>query len=347
LKKRTLIHDIAKELDISITTVSLVLNGKAKKYRISDALTERVLQHVAQVGYRPNQLAKSLRTGKTHVIGLILEDISNPFFAMIAWMIEKQAFARGYRILYCSTDNDTAKAKDLLTMFQERHLDGYIIAPTAGLEREIDALLKSDIPTVLFDRYLPDLPTDYIVVDGEAGAYQATAHLLAQGFTRVAFVTTESEQTQMDARLQGYLRALHEQALPPMVQRVALAYGGNRADSVAELHRFLMENPACEAVVFANNSLTICGLEAIAELGLRIPQDLAVVSFDDNDLFRLYSPAITVVTQPVAALAEAAINVLLDNLLDDKTTTLAKQQLTLPVALVVRASSLRAEVEAV
>ena len=342
MKKRTLIQDIAQQLDVSIATVSLVLNGKAKEHRISDALAERVLQHVEQVGYRPNQLAKSLRTGKTHVIGLIIEDISNPFFATVAWMIEKQAFARGYRILYCSTDNDTAKTKDLIAMFRERHLDGYIIAPPAGVEQEIEALLKSEIPTVLFDRYLPALPTDYIVVDGEDGAYQATRHLLEQGFTRIAFVTTESEQTQMSARLHGYQRAMHERALPLLVQRVPLSFGGNHAQSVAELSRFLAENPACEAAVFANNSLTLYALEAISELGLRIPQDLAVVSFDDNDLFRFYSPAITAVTQPVAALAEAAISVLLDKLSDDKAPAAALQQLTLPLELMVRKSSLRA-----
>jgi LacI family transcriptional regulator len=342
LKKRTLLHDIARHLDVSTATVSLVLNGKAKEHRISDALAERVRHYVAQVGYQPNQLAKSLRTGKTHVIGLIIEDISNPFFATVAWMIEKQAFARGYRILYCSTDNDTAKARDLLAMFRERHLDGYIIAPPAGVEAEIEALLKSQIPTVLFDRYLPGLPTDYIVVDGEAGAYQATEHLLAQGFTRVAFVTTESEQTQMHARLLGYQRAVQARGLAPLVQRVALAFGGSRAESVAELRRFLAENPTCDAVVFANNSLTICALEAIGELGWRIPQDLAVVSFDDNDLFRLYSPAITAVAQPVAALAEAAISVLLDKLRADKAPVAALRQLTLPPELLVRKSSLRA-----
>jgi len=343
LKKRTLIQDIAQQLDVSIATVSLVLNGKAKEHRISDALAERVLQHVEQVGYRPNQLAKSLRTGKTHVIGLIIEDISNPFFATVAWMIEKQAFARGYRILYCSTDNDTAKTKDLIAMFRERHLDGYIIAPPAGVEQEIEALLKSEIPTVLFDRYLPALPTDYIVVDGEDGAYQATRHLLEQGFTRIAFVSTESEQTQMNARLHGYQRAMHERALPLLVQRVPLAFGGNHAQSVAELRRFLTENSTCEAAVFANNSLTLYALEAISELGLRIPQDLAIVSFDDNDLFRFYSPAITAVTQPVAALAEAAISVLLDKLSDDKAPATALQQLTLPLELIVRKSSLRVE----
>ena len=342
MKKRTLIQDIAQQLDVSIATVSLVLNGKAKEHRISDALAERVLQYVEQVGYRPNQLAKSLRTGKTHVIGLIIEDISNPFFATVAWMIEKQAFARGYRILYCSTDNDPAKTRDLLAVFRERHLDGYIIAPPAGVEQEIEALLKSETPTVLFDRYLPELLTDYVVVDGEDGAYQATAHLLAQGFSRVAFVTTESEQTQMNARLHGYQRAMRERGLLPLVQRVALAFGGDHhGQSVTQIRQFLAEHPDCEAVVFANNSLTIYALEAIAELGLRIPQDLAVVSFDDNDLFRLYTPAITAVTQPVAALAEATINVLLDKLDATKAPALERQQLTLPLSLIVRKSSLR------
>jgi LacI family transcriptional regulator len=103
LKKRTLIHDIARHLEVSIATVSLVLNGKAKEHRISDALAERVLKYVDEVGYKPNQLAKSLRTGKTHVIGLIIEDISNPFFATVAWLIERHAFARGYRCIAAPT----------------------------------------------------------------------------------------------------------------------------------------------------------------------------------------------------------------------------------------------------
>jgi LacI family transcriptional regulator len=341
LKKRTLIHDIAKHLQVSIATVSLVLNGKAKEHRISDALAERVLKYVDEVGYKPNQLAKSLRTGKTHVIGLIIEDISNPFFATVAWLIERHAFARGYRILYCSTDNDTAKAKDLLTMFQERHIDGYIIAPPAGVEKEIESLLKSNIPTVLFDRYLPGLPTDYIVVDGEAGVYQATRHLLDQGLARIAFLTTESEQTQMASRLAGYTRAMHEQGQPLSVQRIPLDFEGNKEKCIAATYYFLQDNPACEAIIFANNSLTIYGLEAIARLGRRIPQELAVVSFDDNDLFRLHSPTITAIAQPVEALAETLINVLLEKLTTDQPEPTAVQELVLPTSLIVRGSSVR------
>jgi LacI family transcriptional regulator len=346
LKKRTLIHDIAKHLEVSIATVSLVLNGKAKEHRISDALAERVLKYVEEVGYKPNQLAKSLRTGKTHVIGLIIEDISNPFFATVAWLIERHAFARGYRILYCSTDNDTAKAKDLLMMFQERHIDGYIIAPPAGVEKEIESLLKSNIPTVLFDRYLPGLPTDYIVVDGEAGVHQATRHLLDQGLARIAFLTTDSEQTQMAARLDGYTRAMHTQGLPLSVQRIPLDFEGNKEKCIAAIYQFLQENPACEAVVFANNSLTIYGLEAIARLGRRIPQELAVISFDDNDLFRLHSPGITAIAQPVEALAETLINVLLEKLANGRPDLPAVQEIVLPASLIIRGSSVREQASA-
>lgn len=341
MKKRTLIHDIAKHLEVSIATVSLVLNGKAKEHRISDALAERVLHYVEQVGYKPNQLAKSLRTGKTHVIGLIIEDISNPFFATVAWLIEKHAFARGYRILYCSTDDDTAKAKDLIAMFQERHIDGYIIAPPTGVDAEIESLLKSNIPTVLFDRYLPGVPTDYVIVDGEAGSYQATQHLLEQGFSAIAFITTQSEQTQMTARLNGYQRAMREHNRPEQVQHVVLNFGGNKAENIVAIHDFLRDNPACEAVIFANNSLTVLGLEAIMQLGLRVPDDLALVSFDDNDLFRLHSPTITAVVQPVEAIAETVINVLLEKLQADRPEPTPKQEVVLPLALALRNSSIR------
>ncbi|QKG57766.1 substrate-binding domain-containing protein [Hymenobacter sp. BRD128] len=341
LKKRTLIHDIAKHLEVSIATVSLVLNGKAKEHRISDALAVRVLKYVEEVGYKPNQLAKSLRTGKTHVIGLLVEDIANPFFATVAGLIERHALARGYHILYCSTENDTTKAKDLIAMLQDRHIDGYIIAPPAGVEKEIEALLKNDIPTVLFDRYLPNLPTDYIVVDNEGGAYEAACHLLAQGMARVAFLTTESEQTQMAARLQGYTRAMQVHGQPLIVQRIPLAFEGDKEVSIAAIGRFLEANPTCEAIVFANNSLTVYGLEAIGRLGRRIPQDLAVISFDDNDLFRLHSPPITAVAQPVEALAETLINVLLNGLATAQAAPPDRQQIVLPLSLLVRGSSVR------
>ena len=341
VKKRTLIHDIARHLDVSIATVSLVLNGKAKQSRISDALAQRVLAYVEEVGYKPNHLAKSLRTGKTHVIGLVVEDISNPFFATVAWLIEKQAFERGYRIIYCSTDNDTTKAKELISMFQDRHVDGYIIVPSEGLEDQISTILHENIPVVLFDRFLPELPTNYIVVDGAKGTYEATQHLFEQGFSNVAFVTTDSKQSQMEARLEGYMRALQEQGHSPRIKRVDTTHSENILE---EIHSFILENRDCDAIIFSTNYLSIYGLEVIGKQKLRIPEDLAIVSYDDHDLFRLYTPAITVIAQPVEHIAKNVIDILLDELKHPTDRQEANYQtVVLPTSLVVRQSSVRSE----
>jgi LacI family transcriptional regulator len=340
VKKRTLINDIASHLEVSIATVSLVLNGKAKQSRISDAVAERVLAYVKEVGYKPNHLAKSLRTGKTHVIGLVVEDISNPFFATVAWMIEKQAFERGYRIIYCSTDNDTEKTKELISMFQERHVDGYIIVPSEGIEEEVSNILREQTPTVLFDRYLPGVLTNYIVVDGAKGTYDATQHLLEQGFRNIAFVTTDSMQTQMEERRQGYARALEEQHLPQKVKRVAVSKDSDKV--IADILAFIQENPDRDAIIFSTNYLSIYGLDAISRLELRIPDDLAVISYDDHDLFRLYTPAITVIAQPVESIAKNVIDILLEELKHRSSEGVRRDQhILLEPSLIIRKSSLR------
>src|SRR5690606_28219805 len=152
--KKTSLVDIARALNISPTTVSFILNNKAEEKRISKKLVKIVLDYVEEVGYRPNPLARSLRTGKTNTIGLMVEDITNPFFGHIARKIEEAAYKNGYKILYCSTDNNTEKTKDLITMFRERQVDGYIISPPPRVEKEIESLIQSNIPVVLFDRTL-------------------------------------------------------------------------------------------------------------------------------------------------------------------------------------------------
>ena len=340
MKKKLLIHDIAKHLEVSIATVSLVLNGKAKEKRISDGMAEKVLRYVQEVGYKPNQLAKSLRTGKTHVIGLVMEDIANPFFAGVAGLIEQKALARGYHIIYCSTNDDTAKTRDLLTVFQERHVDGYILALPAGVEEEVRALVRSGKPLVLFDRLLPGLLTNAVVVDGATGMYDATRHLLGQGFTNIALVTARAGQLQMAARQQGYTQALRERGLPELVQEIAFPQAP--AQILQEIQAFFEAHPACNAVIFATNYLGVHGLEALGRLGRRIPAEMAVVSFDDNDLFRLYSPPITVVAQPMEAMAEESISILLAALEGPGAGAPGRLvQLQLAPQLLVSASSLR------
>ncbi|WP_262245362.1 LacI family DNA-binding transcriptional regulator [Parapedobacter soli] len=331
MKKKILISDIARDLGVSVTTISFILNGKAKEKRISEGLTKRVLEHVQKVGYKPNELAKSLRTGKTKIIGLVIEDISNPFFANIARLIEAKAYSRGYRIIYCSTDNQPDKAVELIQLFRDRHVDGYIITPSEGVRDTIASLLNSQLPVVLFDRYIPGLDASHVITDNVRGAYDATAHLAQQGYRRIAMVTLYSSQTQMRDRMDGYMRAIDSYQLQPYVKKVNL--GDNEQTAIADFHSFLVDQQP-DAIFFATNYLAIAGLKALKQYKLPFP---AVVSYDDHTLFKLFTPTITAVSQPIEAIAGEVINILL-NQLDGKEK--GSKQVVLPSELVIRESSL-------
>ena len=338
MKKNLSITDIARQLNISITTVSFILNGKAEEKRISKAVSEKVLKLVEELNYKPNQLAKSLRTGKTHIIGLIVEDISNTFFANIARLIEEVAYKEGYRIIYCSTENDVAKTRELIGMFRERHVDGYIITPSEGIEGEVQSLLEQQLPVVLFDRDLPGLPVNYVGIDNFGSAYTGTRHLLDQGFAGVALITSDSRQSQMTERQQGYEHAMRDQGKSPVVHHIP--FGDKKEQMVARVASFLEANPDIDAVMFATNYLAIGGLEAIRKLGLRIPDQLAVVAFDEHDIYPLYAPPITAIVQPVSTIAENLIKILLANLDKDAKPGPA-ESVVLPTSLIVRESSLK------
>jgi LacI family transcriptional regulator len=312
MKKKISIHDIAKHLQVSATTVSFVLNGKAGEMRIGEAVQKKVLQYAKKINYQPNLIAKSLRTGKSRIIGMLVEDISDPFFAAIARGIEHRAYQLGYKIFFASTENETEKAKDLLKVFRERQVDSYIIAPPPGIAPEVEALLENEFPVILFDRYFPELQTTNVVVDNYNGAYKAIEHLWRNGFSQIGLVTLDSSQTQMQDRLQGYNDALRQSGQKKCFLKIP--YLTTPEGSVAKIKAFLQKHSGMDALLFGTNYLAFSGLEAINELGLRIPGDLAVVSFDDSRFFRLFSPAITAVAQPVEKIAESIIQQLLKNI---------------------------------
>ncbi|RYZ98000.1 MAG: LacI family transcriptional regulator [Sphingobacteriaceae bacterium] len=334
--KRLSIVDIANQLSISKTTVSFILNGRAQEKRISAELVERVLKLVKEVGYKPNSLAKSLRTGKSNIIGLMVEDISNPFFAIIARLIEDRAYQNGYKIIYCSTYNDPEKTKDLIGMFRDRHVDGYIIAPPEGIEEEISSLLKDNLPVVLFDRYLPLVDTDYITVNNLFSAYNATQHLIGQGYKNIAFLTFFSNQSQMQDRAKGYKMALKENNLKPILKE--LVFNQNAKYLVEPITAFLKKRKDIDAIIFGTNHIGTCGLKVINNLGLKIPRDLAVVSFDDSDVYELHSPPITAISQPIEEIADSVITTLL-NKLSPGTVVTKSHAITLHTELIIRGSS--------
>lgn len=330
------IKDIAQRCNTSITTVSFVLNGKADEKRISVELKEKILKTIEDTGYKQNQFARGMRTGKTNIIGLIIEDISNAFFSAVARIIEEDAYKRGYKIIYCSTDDNTEKTKELIKLFVERNLDGYIITPPKGVEDEIQSLIDRKIPVVLFDRYFPGLETDYVVVDNFNTSKKAVQHLFDSGFEHIALVTTSSDQNQMLERLNGYEKTIVENGKEPKVLKIPFTFSPEQ--SVKEIVTYLKENKEVDAIFFSTNYLAFKGLEAINQLKLTIPEDLAVVAFDDQDFFRIYNPSITAVAQPVRDISLKLIDIILQKMNSEEKPV---EKVVLSTNLIVRDSSVK------
>ncbi|HLQ99982.1 MAG TPA: LacI family DNA-binding transcriptional regulator [Sphingobacterium sp.] len=330
MKKRILISDIARAMGVSITTVSFVLNGKAEEKRISEEVTNRILAYVEKVGYKPNQLAKSLRSGETKLLGLLVEDIGNPFFANVAKHIEKEAYKNDYHIIYCSIANDDNRAKELIDLFYDRHIDGFIITPTDNLSPTVRMLIQSKIPTILFDRYLTDVETNYVVSDNFKAAYDATKHLLEnKNHQKVGLVSLYSNQTQMRDRMEGYRKAIDESRLQNFIQKISL----DEDMSNDIMHDFIVGNQL-DAVLFSTNYLTISALKSSKEKNFTMPK---FISFDEHTLFNLYEPSITSISQNIKEIAHQLIKVLIKQI-SSKDEPI--RQVVVPCELKIRASSL-------
>ncbi|MEJ6979713.1 substrate-binding domain-containing protein [Pedobacter sp. P351] len=340
MEKKLSITDIAIALKVSKTTVSFVINGKGRAKRISSVVERRILDYIEAVGYQPNEFARALSTGKSNIIVVMIEDVSDPFFSGIARMIEESAHKKGYKIIYSSTENDTKKTKELLKIYRAQNVDGYIIAPPLGIEEEIKSLLAANLPVVLFDRFFPSISTNNVVVNNYKGTYGAVNHFFNSGHRNVAFVTLSSEQIQMQQRLDGYMTALAEHEAQCFIKKIV--YHEELDKLVEEIEQFLKMNKQLDAVFFSTNYLAEAGLEAIQNLKLKIPKDLGVIVFDDCNFFRLFTPSITAVAQPLREISENIINLLLTNLSDPELHQ-EKQTIIIPTQLMIRNSTLKGE----
>lgn len=309
------IKDIAKKANVSITTVSFILNGKAEKMRISQDMITKVEKIIKDLGFRPNQVARSLRTGNTKTIGLIVEDISNPFFASIARLIEDKAYRHGYKIIYSSTENNLDKAKGLIRMFKSRQVDGYIIAPMTGMEEDIKGLLTDRTPVVVFDRHLPGLNVSTVLVDNVEGTYMATESFINQGKKNIAFVTVDVEVEEIKDRFAGYEKALKVNNIKSVKKLCKqIPFTNTAEETTTELVEFFTGNPKIDAVLFATNYLAVRGLFAFKVMDKKINEDFKVIAYDDHDIFKLHSPTISAVDQPIEEIADQVITLILKEL---------------------------------
>lgn len=336
-KKRYSLKDIAKELNVSVTTVSFVLNGKGKEKKISDEVIKKIQEYTTKINYRPNPVAQSLRTGKTKILVFMVEDISNYFFSKIARIIEDIAYKEGYKVLFCSNENSDERSSELINLFYERQVDGFIIIPSPGIKQEIKMLIDNKMPIVLFDRYFEDLDTNYVVIDNEQSTYQGTQHLVERNYKNIGFITIDEDQIQMKGRLDGYLKSVRENSLKNFVLKIPYSETSSKKGK-KQIQQFLKKNPDLDAVFFATNYLTQIGLEVLREDHPEKLQKIGIITFDDNDLFKIYSPSISAVAQPLKKIGKELMKIMMEMLQSDENIK-STRHVVLDTELIVRDSS--------
>lgn len=304
--------------------------------RISNALAEKIIEVARREGYHPNQVAVSLRTGKSNMLGLIVESMSGNFFASFARVIEVEAAAHGYKVVYASTENQQQKAHELVSILGHQQVDGYIVTPTPGMEEDIRALAESKKPVVLMDSYFPGIDVPHVLVNNYEGVTKGMEHLIEKGYRRIGFVTVDLNLVQMQERLKGYRDSLQKHNISEE-HILYVHYDFERERAIAQVSDFISGPPGLDAIFFATNYLGLLGLETIHRLGYKLPDNLAMICFDDHDVFRFYPPGITCIRQPVEEIAKTALELLMSQI--GKTNGVTNTKVEISPSLVVRGTS--------
>ncbi len=325
--------EIAKMARVSLGTVSHVLNNSAG---VRDHLRKRVLDAVEAVGYQPSQLARGLRRDKTNMIGMIIPDITNPFFPAVVRGAEDIAFSNGYRLILCNTDNDHSKELAHLNELRTYLPAGLIVIPSVFSDLTVQAAFyrRAGASVVCIDRLPRNWNGDSVTANNEDGAYNATRFLIQMRHSKLAAITGPLHLTNARERLDGFKRALREARLPiapEYIQETTFDKQGGYSKTLILLRHI----PRPTAIFAGNDMVALGALLAIREAGLRCPEDVSLMGFDDLDLAETTNPSLSSVSQPGYQLGATAARMLLDRIEGD---TSPAKHLVLETALKVRRS---------
>ena len=325
------IKDVAIHASVSVATVSAVMNGN--KY-VSPELAQRVRESIAALGYRRNNFARGLKTQVSHSIGLVVPDITNPFFTNIARGVEDVANAQNYSVILGNTDEDPEKEQNYLQLLESKQADGLIIAVTARSHEYLQSLPLEHLAMISIDRSLFDLGIDTVMVDNQVGASTATEHLIALGHRRIGLVTGLRGIAPTEERLLGYTQALEKHGITVDPALIAVAHARIDGGEHGAMQLLTLEDRPT-ALFMMDGTMAIGALQAIAKLGLRCPEDIALVCFDDFPWASVMRPHLTVVDQPTYEIGEQSAHLLFERLQNRER---APREIRLQTRLIVRES---------
>jgi LacI family transcriptional regulator len=324
------ISDVAREAGVSVATVSRALNNK----NVSEVLAARVRSAAHRLGYTPNASARNLRRQETRIWALIVPDITNPFFTSIAHGVSTTARKHGYKLLLCNSEEDTRVEREFIDLAIQEQASGVVFAPHRSTA-EVQRLRDQGIPVVILDR-THDAQSDSVATDSRRAAYEATVHLLDQGWSRPACITGAPDTETATSRLDGYLEAMAARGMSQNTQFLHTDYtleGGRTAAS-----RLMSGETPPDALLVANSTLTLGALREIQARQLRLGVDLGLISFDDAPWASVIEPPLSVIAQPAFAIGEVAATLLSERMGGQNPE---KGNVVLSAELIIRKSSLR------
>ncbi len=327
---RVTIQDVAKRATVSISTVSRVLNNNDT---VAEDLRERVLQAISELGYEPDRAAQRLRSRKSDVLGLIVADIQNPHFVSVIQGVQDAAYRNGMNIILCDTDESPGRFSENVHVLQAESVAGLIVVPTpSGNADALRSIQKDNVPVVVLDRAVDGVAIDTVMADNTAGAQAAVKHLIDLGRRRIAGIFPDVQTG--DERRDGYVQAHLDAGLGQPAKELILT-GSYRSKGSYEVALNLFRNQDVDAVFTATNFVTLGVIRAIRELGIAVPQDIALVGFDDmpwaDELFIPY----TAIAQPTYQIGQTAVELLIDRI---NNRDRAPRRVKMPVELIIRAS---------
>ena len=329
------LKDLSKITGFTESTISRVLNGLGTKYRISEATQILIKKTAEDTNFSFNENARSLRLKKTFTIGLIVPDISNPFFAKVASLVEREARLHNYSIFLCDSDNSTALEKASVHLLQKRKVDGIIISPV-GIESNHLETLYTNIPLVFIDRYFPKIKIPYVSSDEYKGVIKAMSHLIKKGHTKIACIQglegTYSNTNRTNA-FKNFINSNNLNIDETIILGDAFSEenGYNSAKQLIENKKYFPT-----AILSLSNTITLGVLKAFAEENILIPEKISIISFDEEGYSSLLKTPMTTISQPKEELGKIAFKMLLTQMESDK--KLKQENILLPTKLIIRDS---------
>ena len=335
--KKTSLKDIARELNVSSSAVSLTLNGKGNEKRISKDTQKKIFEYAKKQNYKPNSFAKGLAKGKSEMIGLIVPNISDVFFSRIARRIEKFAENTGYDVIFSSTGENADKESKKIQTMLDRQVDGLIIASSQKNTKDIQRLKRSNFPFVLIDREYPEIKTNFVGFKNIEGVSAAVDQLIQSGRQRIAFVTLSIDLKTIHERLDGYVQTMEANGLAIEDGFIhKLDYNNVAADISNAISLLANKKVGIDAIVFSTQFLAAEGIRILKGLQIKIPDDIAIISYGQKKDFDLFEPSVSEVNLPINQMGDTAVNILLNNMSDPK---ICNERVLLETKLVVRKSS--------